>query len=128
MLKNKSVRQIAPVEYFSKDRESMPAWLKNHQKGEQVDFTALLASRIVYYPGSALEGSPIHVFNQAHAAHVYFYIDYGFSKEEIERLLSQRIPAGYHIYDEPEVREKDLLPHAPQYHLTAEEWDRVKEL
>lgn len=120
--------QISPKEYFSKDREAMPDWLKNHRKGDRVDFSALLASRIIYYPGSALEGSPIHVFNAAHAAHIYFYIDYGFTKDEIGRLMSERIPAGYHIYDEPEVTERDLLPHAPQYHLTAKELEDVREL
>ena len=123
-----SIIQISPREYFSKDKEAMPAWIMNHNKGDRVDFSALLASRIVYYPGSALEGSPIHVFNSAHAAHVYLYVDYGFSKEEIERLMSENVPAGYHIYDEPEVTERDLLPHAPQYHLTAEESENVREL
>ena len=122
------ITQVSPAQYFSKDQEAMPAWLVNHNKGDKVDFSALLASRIVYYPGSALDGSPIHVFNSAHAAHVYFYIDYGFSKEEIERLMSERIPAGYHIYDEPEVTERDLLSHTPQYHLTAEELENVREL
>ena len=129
--KNKNLNpiiQISPKEYFSEDRETIPNWLKNHRKGDKVDFTALLASRIIYYPGSALEGSPIHVFNSAHAAHVYLYVDYGFSKEEIERLLSEHIPMGYHIYDEPEVTERDLLPHAPRYHLTAEESENVREL
>ena len=120
--------QISPKEYFSKDSETMPEWLKNHKNGGKVDFAALLASRIVYYPGSALEGSPIHVFNSAHAVHVYLYVDYGFSKEEIERLLSEHIPMGYHIYDEPEVTERDILPHAPQYHLTANEFEDVREL
>ena len=121
------ITQISPREYFSKDKEAMPEWLKNHRKGDRVDFSALLASRIVYYPGSALEGSPIHVFNSAHAAHVYFYIDYGFTKDEIRRLMSKKIPAGYHIYDEPEVTERDLLPHAPQYHLNQEEQRYVME-
>ena len=120
--------QISPIEYFSKDPESMPAWLRNHKKGEKVDFSALLASRIIYYPGSALEGSPIHVFNQAHAAHVYLYIDYGFTKETIETLMAERIPAGYHIYDEAEPSQRDILPCAPRYHLTDDERRRVAEL
>ena len=93
------IKQISPIEYFSNDKERMPDWLNNHRKGVKVDFSKLFASRIVYYPGSALEGSPIHVFNTAHAAHVYIYVDYGFGKEEIGRRLIEDIPAGYHIYE-----------------------------
>ncbi len=120
--------QISPIEYFSKDKEEIPSWLKNHKKGDKIDFSALLASRIVYYPGSALEGAPIHVFNAAHAAHVYFYIDYGFPKEEIEKMMSERIPKGYHIYDEPSVTGRDILPYNSHYHLEEEEWTHVREL
>jgi hypothetical protein len=120
--------QISPPEYFSEDRETVPAWIENHKKGDKVNFSELLASRIVYYPGSALEGSPIHVFNESHAAHLYFYIDYGFGKEEIERAMSERIPLGYHIYDEWEISERDILPHAPRYHLNADDRRRVTEL
>ena len=121
------IKQISPIEYFSNDKERMPDWLNNHQKGAKVDFSKILASRIVYYPGSALEGSPIRVFNTAHAAHVYIYVDYGFGKEEIERRLIEDIPAGYHIYDKQEVSDRDILPFTPQYHLTEEERAYVME-
>ena len=42
--------------------------------------------------------------------------------------MTENVPAGYHIFDEPEVTERDLLSHAPQYHLTAEELGKVREL
>ena len=119
--------QVSPIEYFSNDREEMPTWLKSHKKGDKIDFSKLLASRIVYYPGSALEGSPIRIFNTAHAAHVYLYIDYGFEKEEIKKLMSETFPAGYHIYDETEVGAADIIPRALRYHLTADEQRMVME-
>ena len=121
------ILQISPIEYFSKDKENLPAWIKNHKKGEKIDFSKLLASRIVYYPGSALEGSPIHVFNCAHAAHVYLYIDYGYEKEMIKNMMSESPPNGYHVYDEREVSLSEILPHTPHYHLTNEEMRHVME-
>ena len=115
------IRQISPIEYFSQDPEQMPAWLKNHKKGGKVDFSQLLASRIVYYPGSWFDGSPIRTFNTAHAAHIYVYADYGNSKEKVDNALSNEAFKGYHLYDEQEVSREDMLPSPLCYHITEEE-------
>ena len=113
--------QISPIEYFSKDRERMPAWLENHKIGALVNISDLLDSRIVYYPGSWFDGNPICTFNTAHAAHVFVYVDYGYNKETVNRKLSDNAFTGYHLCHEQEVSPKELLPRILRYHVTEEE-------
>ena len=113
--------QITPIEYFSKDQEPMPLWLKNHKEGDKVNISELFDSRIVYYPGAWFDGNPIRTFNSAHAAHVFVYADYGYEKEEVNHRLSDSAFKGYHLYHEQDVSRKELLPHTPHYHITEEE-------
>lgn len=113
--------QISPTEYFFKDRENMPTWLKNHNKGEKLDISELLDSRLVYYPGAWIDGTPICMFNKAHAVHVFVYVDYGYSKEKIDSALSNDAFRGYHFHHEQEVTENELLPRNLIYHVTEEE-------
>lgn len=75
-------------ECLKDDFETLPSYLKEFKKGDKIDFKELLKSRIVYNPGAGTEGSPIRVFNTAHAAHFYIYVDYGFTKSQINNELS----------------------------------------
>ena len=113
--------QLTPIEYFSKDKEPMPLWLENYKKGDKVNISQLFNSRIVYYPGAWIDGSPIRLFNTSHAAHVFVYVDYGYDKEKIDAELSDDAFLGYHLYHRQDVSQKELLPYAPRYHATAEE-------
>ena len=118
---HKPIIQITPAEYFSADKEYIPLWLANHKKGDKVNISELLNSRMVYYPGAGTDGSPIRTFNTAHAAHVFVYVDYGYDKQKIDSELSDDAFTGYHIYHEQAVSQKELSPRTPHYHVTEEE-------
>lgn len=121
MSNGKPIAQISPIGYFSNEKEPLPLWLENHQKGERVDISELLNSRIIYYPGARTDGSPIRTFNSAHAAHVFLYVDYGLNRDEIESALTESAFAGYHLYHEQDVSRTELSPYAPFYHVTEDE-------
>ena len=113
--------QISPIEYFSRDPEPMPDWLKKHTTGSLVRIRDIGDSRVVYYPGAGTDGSPIHIFNSSHAAHIYVYVDYGFSKATLDLELSNSAFMGYQLHHQQAVSQKELLPYAPTYHITNEE-------
>ena len=121
MPEKKPGHQITPIEYFFKDQEPMPLWLNHHKEGEKVNISNLLDSRIVYYPGAWFDGTPIRTFNSANAAHVFVYADYGYEKEKVNHTLSDGAFKGYHLHHTQDVSQKELLPHAPRYHITEEE-------
>ncbi len=87
-----------------------PSWLQNYIPGQTVNMEEVLASRLVYYPGSGNDGQPIRTFNQAHSAHVFMYVDYGVSREELESVLSAPGIAGYSRLDRIELSVQDLIP------------------
>jgi len=99
-------------------KEEIPAWLANHKKGRKVDVKQALQSRIVYYPGSGNDGQPVHTFVSAHTAHVFFYVDYGLSKEDIQKQIAETGPRGYHTLDVIDVTEKELAPKGWRPHIT----------
>ena len=113
--------QISPIEYFSKDPEPMPDWLKNHTSGSLVRIRDIGDSRIVYYPGSHIDGNPIRLFNTAHGAHLFIYVDYGYSRETLDEMISQAPLKGYHLHHEQAVSKFELFPHTLIPHTTREE-------
>jgi hypothetical protein len=118
---HKPIIQITPAEYFSADKEYIPLWLANHKKGDKVNISELLNSRIVYYPGAGTDGSPIRTFNTAHATHVFVYVDYGYDKQKIDSELSDDAFVGYHLHHEQAVTRNELLPCAFHSHVSNEE-------
>ena len=118
---HKPIIQITPVEYFCADKESMPLWLTTHKKGDKVNISELLASRLVYYPGAGIDGSPIRTFNIAHAAHVFIYVDYGYDKQKIDIELSDDAFVGYHLHHEQEITQNELLPRVFHSHASDDE-------
>ena len=102
-------------------REEIPAWLANHKKGEKVDVKQALQSRIVYYPGSGNDGQPVHTFASAHTAHVFFYVDYGLSKEEAQRQIEISGFKGYHLFDSINISKEDLAPNGWVQHINLSE-------
>jgi len=98
-------------------REEIPTWLANHKKGERVDISEALKSRIVYYPGSGNDGQPVQTFASAHTAHVFFYVDYWLAKEDIQKQVDETGFRGYHTLDIIDVTEKELAPKGWRPHV-----------
>ncbi|MCX7603815.1 MAG: hypothetical protein N2036_07045, partial [Bryobacteraceae bacterium] len=74
-------------------REPEPEFLKMAPQAEdpatrRAIVEGFLRSRIVYYPGAGNDGQPIKLFNRAHAAHAYVYVDYLISRERLHRNLT----------------------------------------
>ena len=107
--------------YLFEHKESIPSWLNDYEKGKKPSFETLLKSRIVYYPGAGVDGQPIKTFNKSQFAHIFFYVDYGRSKEEIvNALTSDESIRGYRLVDLFNYNERELSPHGwtPHYQLT----------
>ena len=117
----KPIIQISPIEYFSHDPEPMPDWLKNHQGCALVRIRDIWDSRVVYYPGSHIDGNPIRLFNTAHAAHLFVYADFGYTRETLNEMISQEPFKGYHLHHEQAVSRFDLFPHTLIPNTTADE-------
>ena len=96
-------------EYHS---EEMPGWLRDYTKGSGFNRDDFFGSRLVYYPGYFDDGQPVKLFGGGHAAHVFVYVDYGVTREDlIERLESeQQRFKGYQTYDRVELSQADLAP------------------
>ena len=84
----------------------MPQWLAEYDGS--VDLTAIKNTRCVYYPGAGFDGQPIHTFNAAHTAHLYTYVDYGVSKQEVESKLTSF--KGYKVIGKHDIALEKLAP------------------
>ena len=74
-------------EYLEQYREDVPEWLRKFQPGESRTLAGFLRSRIVYYPGSGIDGDPVEVFGASHSVHCFVYADYWLSKEALQEGL-----------------------------------------
>ncbi len=90
---------VPMVDYLKANyREPQPAWLDlarpdGGAAARRAILDGFLRSRIVYYPGCGNDGQPVKLFNRAHAAHAYVYVDYGISRETLHRNFT---PDGIH--------------------------------
>ena len=112
-------------EYLKKfHREAMPLWLENYMKGEPLKLTdGFLSSRIVYYPGSGVDGHPVEVFGASHSAHCFVYADYMLELDEVRQSLRHDWIRGYTILSERALGEGEVraaIPYRHQ-HVTADE-------
>lgn len=103
--------------YLIQLKEECPQLLIDHQPGQHIDIQEILKERILYYPGSGFDGQPIKTFNIAHAVHVYLYVDYLLTMEELKRVLSLDGFRGYHLLDTQRISETDLAPHGWRPHV-----------
>ncbi len=116
------------MKQFLKDHaEPMPAWLANHRPGQTIDMRQVLKGRTLYYPGSAFDGLPIRTFNKSQSVHTFIYVDYMFTKEELEKALERTGFAGYHLVDSIEINANDLTPKGWQPHITTAEAKESRE-
>lgn len=97
---------------FLKDncRRNMPEWLVEYN-GNGVNLAAIRKTACVYYPGAGFDGQPIHTFNAGHAVHLYIYVDYGVSKQEVEGKLTSF--KGYNVIGKHDIALNQLAwrPH-----------------
>ena len=114
-------------EYLKKFAEEVPAWMRDYAPGTEIDFVEVLKSRIVYYPGAYVDGQPVHTFVQAHAVHVFMYVDYMLSWEKIREELSEHGFKGYRLLASVKARADDLTPRGwtPHVKPTREQFDRM---
>ena len=105
-------------EYLADQKEEMPQWLREYEPGQRVDFTKVLSSRVVYYPGSGDDGQGIRTFNEAEYAHVFFHADYGITKADAREMLSrENALRGYRLLDLQEIKESALTPRGWRPHV-----------
>ena len=111
--------------YLSRQQETIPSWLKNYKKDDKPSFETLLKSRMIYYPGAGTDGQPIKTFNKSHIVHLFFYVDYGISKEETLKELSQEEAfKGYQLIDVVDYKKKELVPYSWKQHYQLTECDK----
>lgn len=103
------------------DKEVMPDWLSNYSPESNFDAESFFASRVVYYPGSGLDGSIVAFFGRRHLAHYYVYADYGLTREYLEGAIRSPGFRGYESLGTQGLRVEDLRVGAIEYHLSAPE-------
>ena len=109
-------------EYLEQYREDVPEWLKAYQRGESRPLADFLRSRIVYYPGSGIDGDPVEVFGASHSAHCFVYADYWLPKDELTKELHTHGFRGYDILDEVSFSEREVMDAIPwRRHFLSEE-------
>ena len=118
---NLRVKLPHPLEVLASERASVPEWLANYSPEHNFPREQFFASRIIYYPGSGLDGHPLRIWGKSHSAHCFVFVDYGVHKNELHEILSdenhRRHPRGYrpvHIID---LLEKDLTPRGWRPHI-----------
>ncbi len=102
---------MTPYQYLSNTPEAMPSWLGAFQPGDAFDRQQFFSHRVVYYPGSGLDGHPVKLFGSTHSAHSFVYVDYGQTQSELEEQLGHRLDGfrGYHTLARINLTEADLV-------------------
>lgn len=96
-------------EYLQSYEEDIPSWIIGYVSGKHVKLSEVFKNRIAYYPGSRFDGNLITVVNKAQAAHVFLYVDYGVTREELDaHLESPHCMSGYHIVGQTEYALEDF--------------------
>lgn len=103
-------------EMFLPTPERLPQWLARLSPHDRFPVDEFLASRIVYYPGSGLDGQPVQHFSSQRFAHCFMYVDYLTSQQRIEAALDAPPGAysggfrGYKRMTRFQLEEHDLVP------------------
>lgn len=116
--------------------EPPPAWL--HPPGPKPDpvtrraiLEGFLRSRIVYYPDAGTYGQPVALFNSAHAAHAYVYVDYHIPRHELDLNLRpdgihlNRGFLGYRLVCALDFQMWELTPHGYTSRFELRGWDSL---
>ncbi len=99
------------TEHLKNWREEMPSWLANYRPGDHVEFSDFMGGWVGYYPGSLFDGCLIKTANKAHCAHSFLHVDYGVTREQVEKELSkENALLGYHSIGRVEWPYENILP------------------
>lgn len=104
---------------------SVPTWLEEFGPESAFRSQDFFGSRVVYYPGSGVDGHPVKVFGSTHSAHCFVYADYGLSQAQLETALedSRKRFRGYHSIARVRLRESELVPEGWTSHLRGDAVD-----
>jgi hypothetical protein len=125
---------LLPETYMAiKERESMPSWLADYSKGDEVPLEAFLSSRTVFYPGSWFDTEPMKIFGCSGSAHAFIYADYNASENPLftregfcELFRSEFQLEGYRVFDMVPYNAKKMNEAIKwEPHLTAEDYRNV---
>ena len=116
-------------EFLSGEHKQVPPWLTQFNAEMTFPREHFFASRVVYYPGSGLDGQPVKLFGSTHTAHCFVYVDYGVERSRVEAALNDDDEhelchrqltrfRGYHTLARVNLTERDLTPKGWQYHIT----------
>lgn len=105
-------------EHLKQYKETIPTWLENYKKGDDVELNEVFSSNVVYYPGSGNDGQPVEICVKSSCSHVFLYVDYGITRKDLENKLVHPGFRGYSILDTIEISEKDLAPKGWHPHFT----------
>ena len=125
---------LLPETYMAiKECESMPSWLADYRKGDEVPLEAFLSSRTVFYPGSWFDTEPMKIFGCSGSAHAFIYADYNASENPLftiagfrELFRSEFQLEGYRVFDMVPYdanKMNEAIKWRP--HLTAEDYRNV---
>jgi ADP-ribose pyrophosphatase YjhB (NUDIX family) len=103
---------LFPPEYLQAMAQPVPPWLAKYRSGHAFDLKQFFGHRVVYYPGSRLDGYPVEVFGSTHCAHTFVYVDYGLTQSDIEAALNDETQGfkGYICLDRIQLSQADLSP------------------
>lgn len=103
----------------------MPAWLAAIDPAKPATpakvLKDFLGSRLVFYPGSGSDGSPVALFNSARAAACFVYVDLHLEQDALFNELAHNGFRGYQSIARVDVQEADFAIGHWQSHLTAAE-------
>jgi len=110
-------------DHLQERREDIPDWLDQFRDGDHFPRLAFFGSRVVYYPGSGVDGHPVKVFGSTHSAHCFVYVDYGVSQADLSEELNHDKYRfrGYHTLARLQLQETDLVPTNWTPHLHPDE-------
>ena len=109
--------------YLQSLAEPIPSWLDRFEPGQPFPRDQFFGSRVVFYPGSELDGQPVHLFAATQCAHCFVYVDYGVEQHRLERALLNPLEKfrGYHHFARVQLTPKDLAPTVWRSHVSPDE-------
>jgi hypothetical protein len=131
--RNPSLSHLPETYMAIKECESMPSWLADYSKGDEVPLEAFLSSRTVFYPGSWFDTEPMKIFGCSGSAHAFIYADYNASENPLftgegfcELFKSEFQLEGYRVLDMVQY-DANKMNGAIKWrpHLTAEDYRNV---
>ncbi len=117
---------MGPRDYLNQNfRSEVPGWLAKFDPRDPDEVQGLvrsfLSSRVVFYPGSGQDGSPVQLFNEAGTAHCFLYADYMMTRDAVEDELQHHGFRGYSPIARLAVAESDMGANGWTPHLRSDE-------